>query len=74
MLEVLNGGELFRNSPGSTVRENKLLELDAKSKDNVENAWTSARGKYLATAFPLSSDRHRYGELILNLKNDYTKQ
>ena len=28
----------------------------------------------MATAFLLSSDRHRYGELILTLKNDYVKQ
>ena len=31
-------------------------------------------GKYLATAFLLSSDRRRYVELILLLNNDYTKQ
>ena len=29
---------------------------------------------YLATAFLISSDRRRYGELILSLKNDYSKQ
>ena len=34
----------------------------------------SARVKYLATAFLLRSDRCRYGELILSLKNDYVKQ
>ena len=28
----------------------------------------------MATAFLLISDRRRYGELILSLKNDYTKQ
>ena len=28
----------------------------------------------MATAFLLSSDRRRYSELILSLKNDYTKQ
>ena len=34
----------------------------------------SARGKYLATAFLISSNRRRYGELVLLLKNDYVKQ
>ena len=33
-----------------------------------------ARGKYLAAAFLLISDRRRYRELILSLKNYYTKQ
>ena len=41
---------------------------------DVEKAQASARGKYLATDFLLSSDRCRYGELILSLKNDYAKQ
>ena len=40
----------------------------------MEKAQTPARGKYLATAFLLSSDRRRYRELILSLKNDYAKQ
>ena len=30
--------------------------------------------KCLATAFLLSSDRRRYGELILSLKNDYANK
>ena len=33
----------------------------------------SAMGKYLATAFLLSSNRRRYGELILLLEKDYMK-
>ena len=33
----------------------------------------SSRGKYLATAFLLRSDRHWYGEIIISLKNDYAK-
>ena len=40
----------------------------------MEKYQTSARGKYLATAFLLNSYRRRYGELILSLKNDYTKK
>ena len=40
----------------------------------MEKAQILARGEYLATAFLLSSDRCQYGELILSLKNDYTKQ
>ena len=40
----------------------------------MEKAQTSVRGKYLATVFLLSSDRRRYGELILSLKNDYANQ
>ena len=40
----------------------------------MEKAQTSARGKYLATAFLLNSYICRYGELILLLKNDYVRQ
>ena len=67
------GGVLFDNSSGSTVCKIKLLVLDAERADNVEIFQTSTRGKYLVTAFLLSLDRHRYGELILLLKNDYAK-
>ena len=55
-------------------REIKLLELNANGKDNVKKARTSARGKRLATAFLLRSERLRDRELILALKNEYTKQ
>ena len=48
--------------------------LDANIKDGVEKARTSERGKYLTTAIHLSSDRRRYGELILSLKNYYAEQ
>ena len=65
---------LFGNSLGSTAREIALQALNAETKGNVEKAHILARGKYLATAFLLSSDRRRYGEPILLLKNDYTKQ
>ena len=74
VLEAYNGGVLFGNSPGATAREISTLGLDADIKGDVEKAQASARGKYLATAFLLSSDRRRYGELILSLKNDYAKQ
>ena len=56
------------------AREIATLELDTAVEGDVEKAQGSARGEYLATAFPLSSDRHRYGELVLSLKNDYAKQ
>ena len=51
-----------------------ILGLDAETEGDVEKAHISPRGKYLATAFLLSSYRRRYGELILSLKNDYAKQ
>ena len=74
MLRDYNGGTLLGNSPGATTQESKLFDLDVNSKDNIEQALTSARGGYLATAFLLSSYRRRYGELIMALKNDYDKQ
>ena len=40
----------------------------------MEKAKVSTRGKYLATAFLLSSYRRWYGELMLLLKNEYGKQ
>ena len=74
VLEAYNGGVLFGNSSGETARKIKLLGLDVESVDEVEKAQTSARGEYLATAFLISSDRRRYGELILSLENDYAMQ
>ena len=74
MLGAYNGGVLFGNSPGATAREIATLELNAAVEGDVEKAQASARGKYLATVFLLTSDRCRYGELILRLKNDYAKQ
>ena len=70
VLEAYTGGVLFGNSPGATAREIATLGLDAEIGGDAENAQTSARGKYLATAFLLSSDRRRYGDLIISLKND----
>ena len=74
VLETYNGGVLFGNSPVATVREIVTLGLDAEIKTDVEKLQVSARGKYLATAFLISSDRRWYGELILSLNNDYAKQ
>ena len=66
-------GVLFGNSLGATAREIVTLELDAVVGGDVEKAQASARGKYLATAFLLSSDRRWYGDLILYHKNDYKR-
>ena len=73
-MEAYNGGVLFRNSLGATARDITILVLDADTEGDVEKAQILERVKYLATAFLLSSDRRRYGELILSLKNDYAKQ
>ena len=73
-MEAYNGGVLFGNSPGATAREIAMLGLNTETEGNVEKVQVLERGKYLATAFLLSSDRRRYGELILSLKNDYAKQ
>ena len=74
VLEAYNGGFIFGNSPGATTREIAIMGLDMENKGDMEKAQVSAKGKYLATAFLLSSDRWRYGELILLLKNDYEKK
>ena len=60
---------MFGNSSVDTAREITLLGLDAERADDVEKAQISARGKDLATSFLPSSDRRRYGELILLMKN-----
>ena len=73
-MEVYNGGVLLGNSPRATSRDITILGLNAEIKDDVEKAQISARGKYLANAFLLSSDRRRYRYLILLLKNDYQKK
>ena len=65
---------LFRNTPGATAGKIALLGLNVEIIDNMEKVQVSARGKYLATAFLLSSDRRQYVELVLSLKNDYVKQ
>ena len=68
------GGVLFWNIPGANTQEIVMLGLNVETEGDVEKAQVSARGKYLATAFLLSSDRRRYRELIMSLKNDYAKQ
>ena len=74
VIEAYNGGTLFGNIPGDTAQEIKLLELDTNRKDVVNKEQILARGKYLATSFLLNLDRRRYGETIMALKNDCTKQ
>ena len=68
VLEAYNGGVLFGNIPGATARDIVTLGLDADIEGYVEKSQASARRKYLATAFLLSSDRRWYIELILSLK------
>ena len=68
MLEAYNGGVLFGNSLGATVRKIALLVLNTEIIDDVEKAQILLRGKYLATVFLLRSESCRYGELILSLK------
>ena len=58
MLEAYNGGVLLWNSPGPMAQVNTIAGTDAETKGDVEKAQISERGKYLATAFLLSSDRH----------------
>ena len=70
VLEAYNGGFLFGNSPGGAAREIATLGLDAEIEVDVDKAQTSARGEYLATALLLSSDRRRYGKLIISLNNE----
>ena len=60
MLEAYNRGVLFEKILGATAQEITILELNAENKGNTEKAQISARGKYLATKFVLSPDRHRY--------------
>ena len=62
------------NLPGATAREITILGLDTDTEGDVDKSHILARGKYLVTKFLLSLDRRQYGELILSLKNDYTKQ
>ena len=56
------------------AREIVMLGLNTKTEGDVEKLHVSARVKYLLTAFLIISHRHQYGELVLLLKNDYTKQ
>ena len=68
------GRVLFGNIPGAAAREITIMGLNMEIANDVEKLQMLVRGKYLATAFLLSSDRCCYGELILSLKNDYAKQ
>ena len=74
LMDAYNGEVLFGNSPGATSREIVMLGLDVDTEGDVEKVQVSASGKYLATAFMLSSYRRWYGELILLLKYDYAKK
>ena len=55
MPEAYNRGVLFVNIPGTAAREISKLGLEAEIGAYVEKAQTSARRKYLATNFLLSS-------------------
>ena len=68
VLEAYNRDVLFGNIPGATAQEIAMLVLDVDIEGDVEKAHVSESGKYLATAFLLSSDRRWYSELILSLK------
>ena len=57
----------------ATAREIAMLGLNTETKGDVEKAQVSARWEYLENAFLLSSERRRYRDLILSLKNDYVK-
>ena len=74
VLEAYSRGVLFENSLGGTAREIATLGLDADIEANVGKSQVSERGKYLAAAFLLSSDRRRYGDMILSLNNYYSEQ
>ena len=74
VLEAYNGGVLFGNSPKPTARDITILELNAETKGGLDKAHILARGKYLSTMLLLSLYRRLYGELILSLKNEYSKQ
>ena len=58
---------IFGNILGAKSRKIALMVLNAETAGNVEKAQILTSGKYLETAFLLSSDRRRYGELILSL-------
>ena len=49
------------------------MGIDVEKADDVEKAQILERSKDLATAFLLSLDRRRCGELILLLKKYYAK-
>ena len=74
MLEAYNRGVLLGKISGAMARKMLLLGINVETEGDVKKAQILARGKYLATAFLLSSDRRRYGEMIFSLKNDYAKQ
>jgi hypothetical protein len=38
----------------------------------IQGAIVKIKQKYLAVIFLINSDNHRYGELIQNIKNDFT--
>ena len=50
------------------------MGLDAETEGGVDKSQVLARGKYLATAFLIISDRRWYSEIILLLNNDYANQ
>ena len=73
-MKAYNEGVLFGNNPGAMSHEIVLLGLNEETEGNAEKSQISVRGKYMATSFLLSSDMRQYGDLILLLKDNYTKQ
>jgi hypothetical protein len=56
------------------VMQNQVQqELEANAINEREQAEMTVQDRYLAVVFLLNSDKNRYGALIWDIENDYTR-
>jgi hypothetical protein len=55
------------------ILEKNGIDPNAATKDEKADAKKAAQEQYLAVAFLRRSDRNRYGQLLVDLENAYTR-
>ena len=76
MLEVVklyNGKDSFGTILRATMREIKLCGGSISSSSDIAELEEAVRQKYLTKLFLIVELRRQYGELVNNLRNDFTK-
>jgi hypothetical protein len=55
------------------LQDGNAVDSDNPTKGEIADAIQATQEQYLAVAFPLGSNRNRFGKLIENLENDHTQ-
>jgi hypothetical protein len=68
-------GAAVSNMPGliNQILDEQSLDFDAATKLQIATTLRKAQERYLAIAFFIGADKHRYGKLLENMENDFTQ-